>query len=613
MAVPIISGLNLQPEAAVAWVATFLLHSTLLICSIWLLTRLLGMKAMAIQDRLWKVALFGALFSCTVQAGLGDGAIAPRISLEAGDAAPFAVTAGPTAQQPFSGQLAGRSFAPAVREQIRRLLPVPWQRLILLLWGLGAACFTGGLALQLLRLRSRFRGRRELDHGPVHRIFQELIETRPTLGRAIKLTVSERIPAPVACGIRRPEICLPLSMVRGTAPEQVKSVLAHELAHIVRRDQVWLLAARLAEGIFFFQPLVRLARRCYQETAEFICDGEAVRQTGERVPLARSLHQLARRRVSTPTALTIPGISGRGSPLNRRIEMILDKNRPAVAHGRARWFGPLAAALILVFAFLAPGVTAGDDPPPHPQEVPPAEAEREMAAEAEAMEQLEREMAAQEAAMAQVELEMAEQQVAMELAEQEMVQAEREMEAEAAEMAELEREMELVEQELATDELERAQAERELAEQEEALIREIEELREQADDEGAGRLDAETEEEIRRRREEIRERHREIVMEHREISRQHRDAARRQAESLHQRRAVYRSEEAALRAQRRGLERALREMETSLDGDLAGEQRERLTAIQLDLEEKLRALEEKGSVEQAAAKNGPVPRPEELE
>ena len=70
----------------------------------------------------------------------------------------------------------------------------------------------------------------------------------------------------------------------------------------------------------------------------------AVRQTGERIPLARSLHEMACRRVPPATALTIPGISGKGSPLNRRIEMILDRNRPAGTERRARWFGPLAAA-----------------------------------------------------------------------------------------------------------------------------------------------------------------------------------------------------------------------------------------------------------------------------
>ncbi len=695
MADSILPSLILRPEAAVAWAATFILHSTLLIGSIWLLTRMLGMKAMVVQDKLWKVALIGALFSCTVQAGLGDGAIAPRFSLSRVSGPPGAVAAGPGADafradlddpRPFtgpaspvetvSGQTVGTVALPALRERVSHLLPVHWQQLIFLLWCLGAAGFTGGLVLQLLSLRSRFQGRRELTSGPLHRIFKELVASRPVGGLAIKLTVSDRIPVPVACGIRRPEVCLPGSMVRDSAPEQLRSVLAHELAHIVRRDQAWLLAARLAESIFFFQPLIRLARRCYQETAEFICDDEAVRQTGERLPLARSLHEMARKRVSTPTALTIPGISGKGSPLNRRIEMILDKNRSAAANGRARWFGPLAVVLVLVFAVLAPGVTASDDPP-RPEEVPSVEAlpapdapaparqaavppaervpapeatldapappatpaivndeelseaeaaelagmERELKIEAAGMAEMEREMELEAVEMAEMEREMeleaagmAEMEREIEAEAAEMAEIEREMQLEAAEMAEFEREMELMEQEL-------ARAGDELLEKEETLIREEEALIEQLrEDEEAGKGGDATGEEVRVRKEEIRrqhaeirERHRQISREHHEISRRHRDAARRQVEALRQRRAVVHSEESALRAQRRGLTQAMREIDRSLDGELTDEQRERLTSIKLDMEEKLRDLEESGAVEQVVMGEGSVPRPEELE
>jgi hypothetical protein len=77
----IMPSISILPMTLVAWAATYFLHSTLLIGCIWSLTRLLGMRRLTVQDKLWKVALTGALFSCTVQTGLGDGAIAPRIVL----------------------------------------------------------------------------------------------------------------------------------------------------------------------------------------------------------------------------------------------------------------------------------------------------------------------------------------------------------------------------------------------------------------------------------------------------------------------------------------------------------------------------------------------------
>jgi len=172
---PDLAGL---PPAVLAWAATFLLHSTLLIGSIWLLTRLLGMKAMTVQDKLWKVALAGALFSCTVQAGLGDGSVAPRISIPL-----LSVPAATAVQDPMAASMVpvgdfGREqilmtaeghpvTGPVirarneswitVRETGRKAIPIRWQWIIVLFWGLGAAGFTGSLVLQFLRLRARFR------------------------------------------------------------------------------------------------------------------------------------------------------------------------------------------------------------------------------------------------------------------------------------------------------------------------------------------------------------------------------------------------------------------------------------------------------------------------
>ena len=42
---------------------------------------------------------------------------------------------------------------------------------------------------------------------------------------------------------------------------QLRAMLAHELAHLERRDPQWLAFACILERAFFFQPLNRLARR----------------------------------------------------------------------------------------------------------------------------------------------------------------------------------------------------------------------------------------------------------------------------------------------------------------------------------------------------------------
>ena len=56
-------------------------------------------------------------------------------------------------------------------------------------------------------------------------------------------------------------------------------MLAHEVAHLVRRDPHWLVAARVIETVLFVQPLNRLARLRLQEVAEYLSDDWAMART----------------------------------------------------------------------------------------------------------------------------------------------------------------------------------------------------------------------------------------------------------------------------------------------------------------------------------------------
>ncbi|MBL8973102.1 MAG: DNA-binding protein, partial [Myxococcales bacterium] len=61
------------PEIAltvVAWLATYLVHSTLLIGTVWAFTRWCSLDSLT-RSLLWKLALVGGLFTATLQTGLG--------------------------------------------------------------------------------------------------------------------------------------------------------------------------------------------------------------------------------------------------------------------------------------------------------------------------------------------------------------------------------------------------------------------------------------------------------------------------------------------------------------------------------------------------------------
>src|SRR5207244_13507506 len=105
------------------------------------------------------------------------------------------------------------------------------------------------------------------------------------------LPMARTCPSPVALG--RAEICVPELALSELGAEQQRSMLAHELAHLARRDSLWLAGASLIERCFFFQPLNRLARRELETTAEYLSDEWAMRNTRSAVALAKCLATVA--------------------------------------------------------------------------------------------------------------------------------------------------------------------------------------------------------------------------------------------------------------------------------------------------------------------------------
>ncbi|HUP02076.1 MAG TPA: M56 family metallopeptidase, partial [Gemmatimonadota bacterium] len=91
----------------------------------------------------------------------------------------------------------------------------------------------------------------------------------------------------------RSEICLPKRFLTDLDREQQRTALAHELAHLVRRDPLWELFAGVVQALFFFQPFHRIARLELRSASENLCDDWAVRQTGSPLGLARCLTDVA--------------------------------------------------------------------------------------------------------------------------------------------------------------------------------------------------------------------------------------------------------------------------------------------------------------------------------
>ena len=109
---------------------------------------------------------------------------------------------------------------------------------------------------------------------------------------------SREIHGPATVGVRRCAIILPLSLRDPDRVDDVTAALAHEAAHVARRDYLWNLLAELLSLPVAFHPLTLLMKRRLAETRELACDELAARvldPSDYARSLVRLAHQMQRR------------------------------------------------------------------------------------------------------------------------------------------------------------------------------------------------------------------------------------------------------------------------------------------------------------------------------
>jgi uncharacterized protein (TIGR03435 family) len=126
---------------------------------------------------------------------------------------------------------------------------------------------------------------------------------------------------PGVFGIRRPILLLPEGIDQRLTAEQLQSILAHELCHVRRRDNLTAAIHMLVESIFWFHPLVWWIGARLLEERERACDEEVVRVGNEPQVYAEGILNVCKFYLQSPMACA-SGVTG--SDLKKRIEAIVD-------------------------------------------------------------------------------------------------------------------------------------------------------------------------------------------------------------------------------------------------------------------------------------------------
>lgn len=225
------------------------------------------------------------------------------------------------------------------------------------------------LGLGFLAVRSLRRRSQPIHDESLRALAGDLCRLLEIRGE-IQFLESSDLTAPATLGWRRPMVLLP-SDWRRWSTMQLRTVLAHELAHVRNRDYLAGMLAQIGVALHFYHPLMHILARKLRLEIELNADADALRAGIPAQTYLRTLAHMAlqndRRSPGWPARAFLPT---RGTLL-RRIEMLKDVTQLARRSGarpRVAW-----SLLVLTVALAAAGLrgVAQEDAPIKPRQLQP--------------------------------------------------------------------------------------------------------------------------------------------------------------------------------------------------------------------------------------------------
>lgn len=145
--------------------------------------------------------------------------------------------------------------------------------------------------------------------------------------QVIGLAESGIAKVPMVIGHFKPLILIPVGFINALTPAEVEAILAHELAHIRRRDYLVNLLQSFMEIIFFFNPAVLWISQLLKAERENCCDDIALEHTNSKYGYIQAL-------LSCQEYQPAPGLgmamAGNKSNLLDRVKRIVNNNNQSL-------------------------------------------------------------------------------------------------------------------------------------------------------------------------------------------------------------------------------------------------------------------------------------------
>lgn len=259
-------------------------------------------------------------------------------------------TVWPAAAQARFDQALTAGLAPVATDPVALSpLPAAYEKILPMLPWLVLAWAVLVLAA-LIRVLNGVAAARRLARGPAKPPPPAWSRQLARIGRLLRVStpteiaISDAVSIPSVVGVLRPRILIPPSAAGSLRDAELESVLAHELAHVRRRDPLAGIVQALIESLFWFHPAVRALGRRVRAEREHCCDELVVRAVGNPVAYARALTalELLRDGANPLVPAATHGI------LLERMRHLLGEAEPRRRRARAPVMATLAAGGLLM-------------------------------------------------------------------------------------------------------------------------------------------------------------------------------------------------------------------------------------------------------------------------
>jgi bla regulator protein blaR1 len=193
--------------------------------------------------------------------------------------------------------------------------------------------------------------RLSLSYFRITRIVRSALAA-PAIGKGV--FTSAAIVTPIATGILHPVVIVPDDFAKTLDAVDLAGIVAHERAHILRKDVLGNLVQRCFEALLFFNPWVYVIGHQLRKEREAACDDWAVHAASDPDRYASFLASLALRNPGARTPLLTPSAVGSGRILVGRIARLLNGKVADMRTNQLVVVTAVALFALLGFAFQTP-------------------------------------------------------------------------------------------------------------------------------------------------------------------------------------------------------------------------------------------------------------------